>query len=855
MLIPTGTYGPIEKVEPVEKNYIIGYTAKDGNDYVAIKPDFEKEGWFNDLIQEDGLESLCKEFPYQPLKVDKASGMLVPIFSCDYNAKATNLFHIIYHMRKDKLEEQNGVFTNCIDKPSIEIQPSNFILNSDSVIDQNGGYTPNWTDAYHHETEIPQIHQTNISNFVMSKEEEQTNGHRMTNVDITINPNQSYENIPKNWHPNDYVVPQYNPALAYQQNQGYQGYGINPYFYNPSQSQTSYLPQYKSSSNYPFMSMETMEEEYARMQEREKANLEYATKMNMDIRRSNPTMLDTSNTVDFSNPESVAKMQGMYTNPYYNNLNNPNFAAPNNYQYSMSNPYQQTVNPIYNNQYQQYNPGYGTNWWSNGVDLSFMEFSDEEIKSGKGFKVRLTRKSPEDLEAPNPQFSQFGVPKKKKRVFNVKIRRVVEITKEDGTKYQVDKEEYEKNQKEEVIKEAKENELEVSLSSIKRDIRKSKWYGESYKKQILKVANELAVYDKARAICLIGSMDDPNLRRNEYEMYYKACIEKLNWYKSQEEIHPENDYRVPFRYRKTPVEIPAIKGYKAFQPYTIPMKRKFHMPDGSTIPFYEYDRTREPNQEEWQLFYEQAIYERDKDIKLMQVKKMEEYAKEQEELNKFNPYNMMDARLHEMRMEDKLKRDQYEIFRSAYGGAVSDEEFDRWWYKSNPQAIPNDRPRSEEDLIAQRKQWRSNMGQNHAYVLQNAKPIDPEQVRIYKTNKINEIIHNFDKGIMDKCTSLRDVFDNLGYLRVRVCEDNIEKQRAEAMNASLSVNRYDYTRNLYEMANPANWSNQGVNDPYYQNRPHYMDFVNSADYEERKAQFFNYCSNTQGTIPLRPIYK
>jgi hypothetical protein len=75
------------------------------------------------------------------------------------------------------------------------------------------------------------------------------------------------------------------------------------------------------------------------------------------------------------------------------------------------------------------------------------------------------------------------------------------------------------------------------------------------------------------------------------------------------------------------------------------------------------------------------------------------------------------------------------------------------------------------------------------------------------------------------------------------------------MNASLSVNRYDYTRNLYEMANPANWSNQGVNDPYYQNRPHYMDFVNSADYEERKAQFFNYCSNTQGTIPLRPIYK
>ena len=272
MLIPTGTYGPTKKVEPKEKNYIVGYTAKDGNDYVAIKPDFEKESWFNDLIQEDGLESLCKEFPYQPLKVDKDSGMLVPIFSCDYNAKATNLFHIIYHMRKDKMEEQKGVFSNCVDMPSISIQPSNFISKSDFVVDQNGGYTPKWSEAYHHETEIPQIHESNVSNFVMTKEEEQSTGHGMSNVDIRISPEQACANIPKNWHPNDYVTTQnnYNPALNYV-NQNQQGYGSNPYLYNPYQQQ-SYLPQYKNNSGYPFMSMGRVAEEYARMQEREKAN-------------------------------------------------------------------------------------------------------------------------------------------------------------------------------------------------------------------------------------------------------------------------------------------------------------------------------------------------------------------------------------------------------------------------------------------------------------------------------------------------------------------------------------------------------------------------------------------------------
>jgi len=100
-MIPSG-YSIRERVEPIEKNDVIGYDDMQGNSYVGIKPDFEKEGWVNDLIEQVGLEELCKEFPYVHLKVDKKTRLLVPVDGKSQYAKITNLFHILYHMRKDE---------------------------------------------------------------------------------------------------------------------------------------------------------------------------------------------------------------------------------------------------------------------------------------------------------------------------------------------------------------------------------------------------------------------------------------------------------------------------------------------------------------------------------------------------------------------------------------------------------------------------------------------------------------------------------------------------------------------------------------------------------------------------------
>ena len=77
-MIPV-SYGPTKQVEPIEKDYIIGYTDKQGNDYVGVAPDFNNEPWFSELITKCGLENLCREYPYQPLKVDKETAMLGPV--------------------------------------------------------------------------------------------------------------------------------------------------------------------------------------------------------------------------------------------------------------------------------------------------------------------------------------------------------------------------------------------------------------------------------------------------------------------------------------------------------------------------------------------------------------------------------------------------------------------------------------------------------------------------------------------------------------------------------------------------------------------------------------------------------
>lgn len=92
-------------VEPVED--LFGYTNMAGEDFIGIAPDIAIETWFNDLIAQYGLEQLVQMYPYQPMKVNKATGIIEPINQdCTYNARLTNCFHVLYQRRRDKMIQQ-----------------------------------------------------------------------------------------------------------------------------------------------------------------------------------------------------------------------------------------------------------------------------------------------------------------------------------------------------------------------------------------------------------------------------------------------------------------------------------------------------------------------------------------------------------------------------------------------------------------------------------------------------------------------------------------------------------------------------------------------------------------------------
>ena len=93
-------------VAPVED--LFGYTNIAGEDFIGIAPDITIETWFNSMIEQYGLEQLIQMYPYQPMKVNKETGIIEPINQdCTYNARVTNCFHVLYQRRRDKMIQQS----------------------------------------------------------------------------------------------------------------------------------------------------------------------------------------------------------------------------------------------------------------------------------------------------------------------------------------------------------------------------------------------------------------------------------------------------------------------------------------------------------------------------------------------------------------------------------------------------------------------------------------------------------------------------------------------------------------------------------------------------------------------------
>lgn len=947
MFIPTNTYGPTKKVAPRARDMqsLVGYHADDGNDYIGIKVDFEVETWFAKMIEDEGLEALCKKYPYQPLKVDKNTGALVPINGTDYSCRITNVFHAIYHMRLDeynrKVKEmqqmtqqqpqfaQQAPNTFCTPDPGVAIQPTNYVQNNANQQCQNQGYGLNLASAYHHEPENPQIHEATMHDTMVENQQDIDNKYGFTNQGGMIDPNAAPTN---GWHPNmngnlnpdgyqqQYMMPPPQPNMY--PNYGYQQQTMppmpqppmaqqsmspmmpqNPYMYNPAYANSnpiqSFIPCYKGDNpaqqqqQFPVMAgkrFACFADAEARRDAANAAAMARAKAANEYDKMINPSRLETSdyafalNNIDFSDPESIARvrehqMQRQYVNPMYNNMGNPNIMQQPmmpQQQYGMNNPFAPPQQPpMYNQGFGMgmYNTGYGYNNIITGggivTSTDFMEYTEEEMAAGRCPRWKITRTTKKQEEEAEKK-RQEEIAKKKKyeeehpRKMKVTLYRTA-VIKKDGKEVEVPLEEYEKIKKEQQEIEDRYNKIIETLQLVHPDFNPAdnpQGYTDEYIAEVKKLVLDIDIYDRARAMCVMYSISDGTSKEN-FNVYFTDTEKQLQTYREQEKMHPELNYRVPFRYRKTPhMEEDPETGTRKWVAYEPDIKRTARVDEYKTIPFYTFDRARDPNQMEWSLFLRQAVSDRRDIIVQHMVEKDLERVKQDQAIEACNEFDPMQYRMKQYLIQQKQSKMQYDFYREAKLTTLTDKQFNDWWYMYTPKANPNGTELSKEARLDNLAAWRYKKTEENIQFLSMLESIDQNAVRNEYLARANAALKPFGYDYLAESQTLMDFFDRLGYVGTKIAEDNIAKQRTEGINKTISETAY---RNaLYDMVNVntednrPNYNPNAVHqkvDPDSGLPADYIDFTKDKDYPRRRAEFMHYCDTVKGSVELKPIYK
>lgn len=136
-------------VAPVED--LFGYTNIAGEDFIGVAPDISIETWFNSMIEQYGLEQLVQMYPYQPMKVNKETGIIEPINQdCTYNARVTNCFHVLYQRRRDKMIQQSVQQASPVEQipfQNVNITDQSFLLQNPIIAGGNPIQVSNTTQA------------------------------------------------------------------------------------------------------------------------------------------------------------------------------------------------------------------------------------------------------------------------------------------------------------------------------------------------------------------------------------------------------------------------------------------------------------------------------------------------------------------------------------------------------------------------------------------------------------------------------------------------------------------------------------------------------------------------------------
>lgn len=605
---------------------------------------------------------------------------------------------------------------------------------------------------------------------------------------------------------------------------------------------------------------------------------------------NNPSRIEYGhNMVDFSNPESVASSQYMG----YNNGLNYNYSVP------------PVMNPNIQYPY-QYGP-YQGNWYGNGYNIGGLSMNNittvikpTEMDKDNRWVVKgvsITREPITEEETRiEPQEDYFTRVKKAFTARATIVREPLEsevkeendsLTKNDKSKDMI---ENTLDKMEQLY-----DNLDVEDFEVPEE-HKLEWDDEKDSK-LEKLAEQIAEYDKALAnviwnMPLIDQMTDEMSR-----FWLEYAQERLEHYQSLEKKYPQIDYRIPYRYRRVPKPTMIYDdGKMTFSPAPFMYPEKKYDEKGNRI--YDYDRKRELTRDEWRLFRLKAMF----DIKCAGIQKraqwilqfnidkikklkskdengrreyslLKEYRKknpkpkEEEETNNSyqygygynNWYGYNDPFQNWVKERQKMIERQRFVYMKAFDHSMTLEEFNQFWDgpQANQTQLLDPIQRREQELLQATRTRISQINQIQQNQIQNQQA----QVNAFKAAEYQRL-REFDRGCMEEVKTLKDYFDNMGYLVSMCAEDDLKKHQAE--NVAKLQNQYSYKKSLIRFGNEMNpeYGNNmrpntvfGKADPAYGFPSNYIDLTKTDRYDAAKNQFMNYCQNTRGTIPLRPIYR
>lgn len=916
------------------KEDVLSFDIKPGVSYTSGVPkDINK---FNQrIIDAGGLENVIKQYPYVQLKIND-NGYLEPTKPCNYDAVETNGYHVMYHRRLKKAAEnkqmqpvQQPVQQQMYSIPAAsqvvvqEPQTQSFLSDKDRMVEITDGVRLPLSSlvdlerdsksnemysaaplkkAFHLEKTPPPVYNVELRphDHVMKEEDYYTYSIDNDKLPDSIN---IPETVLKN-HPNpDYnKVTTWNNTSSGLSSNSYPSFirdifskdkqqpsyeGMNPGIFNQQNRPPVTIPQdmnnmeikttYNAGYPSPFFTNAVYGDQSVLGGF---ANQAYQNRQQTMIQ--NPSMLETSNIVDFGNPESVAMMQNPFG--YQNGYANPNIKNQDPMHY---NPYQARNNAWasnYSNNWTGYNWYNSFNQYNNN---DFMIPTESDFKSKKNpWAVRVAIKRNGKIVKKFYDEKQVEEEPEKREGYLDLLHKpvVVHVRVVIGNKTFIDGKE--------VVPEDKRNEASKSIEEKIVDKMqqvydhvdqfevpeesKLDWTDEDEDK-LDHLADEIAVYDKALAHAIYNAPVINGMTRETYGFYVKYIENKLQEFRELEKKNPDIDYRLDYRYRRTPKYNISDNGRWLFNliiPDFYPEK-KF---DDKGNRIYDYDRGSQPSKAEWKIFYAKAFAKIKEEANKLKADWILQYninklkskgvdldvesnkksvvspidnwranrSKAEEEFMKIKPTDTLWER--SMKEHDQMVANQKFVFMSMIGHQMTPEQFEVFWNgpKANNQQVDPEEIRN--------RQIDQSTVQNINSIMR-AQPIDYNLLSQKMHEEEQKRIREFDHGVFQKCKSLQEIFDNFGYLNTLVHEDNIEQQRKEYRLKN--NNRYSYKKSLIDVANSDRWNNTrpntqfGYADPKYGFPATYIDLTKTDNYNECKNMFMDYCRQSK-TVPVAP---